>query len=48
MRGGDGGGSRHPVGGSRLGGGPKPQRAEEAELGSGGPIPKRPCMVAFR
>jgi hypothetical protein len=30
------------------GGGPKRQRAEEAELGSGGPTPKRPRMVVSR
>jgi hypothetical protein len=29
-------------------GGPKRQRAEEAELGSGGPTPKRPRMVVSR
>jgi hypothetical protein len=43
---GGGCGSRHPAGGSRAGG--ERQRAEEAELGSGGPTRKRPRMVASR
>jgi hypothetical protein len=47
MDGGDGYGSRHPVEGSHAGGGPKWQRDEEAELGLGGPTPKRPRMVLF-
>lgn len=35
-----------PLGSPMRVGGPKRQRAKEAKLGSGGPTPKHPRMVA--